>query len=589
MMKKKGFLFLLPLLLLSSCSSPSSSLSSTSEPSLPSSPIDSSSLPSSSLPSSSLPQEDEENEEIVEDELGGGQVDEETEDFDQDITDLVALLTSLSQVRKYEYKTTYVLNGVTFSAIEHYGEHYYYEENVSDPSSSFGLAEEIETGDVFHFYIDETLEDPYIPSLYEYMVLSSEDPHPLNGLYSAIGITGIHNFTQPVLEELEALRISTNEYYLTSASAYGTFLYMTNYGSSLANSLTGCLLTILDREQLKIQVTLTFGETGTITSVLTPQEETPYDDLDTLIESGEFVGVTSYPDIVTFYEDKLGQDNYTITGSIYNTETYEGGNLSFTAKLNRNFFLIDYAPEYNAQNYVDWGYLYLPSGTSVSLADGTEMTLSYSGCYLFEIQDGKPVVTQFVGPTTTDGTQYIEVETYEDLLSLGAEDLDTNYLYIVKDENYAYRYSLQSDGTMGFSAYMSWFDSVGDFPMDSGSASFYTSSSILGPVAKYYMAKDWMSEDRYFSTDDSLLSTVASTLFAWGYVAGSTTWQNYLTKVETVLNRDEKGEIKDGSLLLHVDQNGADVIFTMNFTDIGTTTIPEVESLYDSLTKGETL
>lgn len=569
-MKKQ--LLLLPLLLLASCGEPSSTVLPGPDTSHTDTPV---------VPDTSYRPDGE----YVEDELGGGEVDKEEDFADNDISQLVSVLTSLSAVKKYEYRTTYNLTDIKYEACEHYGEHYYYDENITYPLQSYGLAEEVDTKQVFHFYVDENHDPKYIASVYEYMALSNEDPHPLTGLFSGLGIAGLHNFSETVLDDLTATRISTNEYYITSASAYGTFLYMTNYGSSLTDSLTGCLVTILDAEKLNIQVELTFGEEGTITSTLTPLETSEFDDLDAMIASGEMKGITSYADVATFYDDMLSNNNYTITGAMINSATEERQPISFTAKLTDNYFLIDYSDIYNEEGYDDFGYMYLPAHTEVKLADGTTSNLDYSGCYEFKIVDGVLSFTSFVGPTTSGGTEYIEVATKADLDSLPDDQLSSSYIYIVLDENAAYQYAQQSDGSMGFTYYSSWFNSVGDFPI-SGNASFYTSGSSFGAIAKYYFSEDWNHPNTYFTTDASVLATVASSLFGWGYVPGSTTWQNYVNKLETIINK-EGDQIVSGDLRLHADQNGTDTIFLMEFRDIGTTEIPQVESVYSKLIGGQ--
>ena len=72
---------------------------------------------------------------VGEDELGGGQVDNETGTSNTDVSDLKVYLQELSQFRNYTYTTEYNYidsNGVSHSqtVVDYYGDHFFYEDNL---------------------------------------------------------------------------------------------------------------------------------------------------------------------------------------------------------------------------------------------------------------------------------------------------------------------------------------------------------------------------------------------------------------------------------------------------------------------------
>ncbi len=589
-MKKIGiFLLSLSVFSLISCtgiedSSTSSNIDSTSS-------ITSSSQVEDSSSSTSSDEEEIINS-VTEDEFGGGQYDD-YEGEDDDITPLIETITALRSVTKYTYETTYSISGVTEKVIDHYGEHYFYEENLSDPSQSFGYAEEAYTTssrNVLKFYVNDGDDiSRYEPSIYLYEGTSSGNPVAMQEVFGATGVAGLHNIYDAAMEELTAIRVTEVSYLLTSSSLYTVFQFMTQLGSSIADSMTQIKLDILDRNTNKIQVTISLGDTGDITSILTPVETSEFDDLDEALESGEIKGYAYHDEVVTLFEENLNLNNYTIHPSL------DGIDGSFTAYLANDYFLIDFADEYNQSGYLDFGYAYLPSGTEVTLETTDEngnyvesetISVHYSACYEFDYVDGEVHFLNLVGPNETDDMKIFEVENYDDLYEISEENLNEDYLYVVVEENYAYVYGIIDGSTneYGFTSYSEWFDTVGDFYI-SNSSTFYTSSAAIGSLARFYMEKE--SDNEFYSTDSSFVYQMANSLFGWGFIDG-TSWLSYCEKAYASFEEDE-GVISSAKLGLSIRlPNGSrNIEACMDITDIGTTRVTNIENKLDQLQEGE--
>lgn len=529
------------------------------------------------------------------DENGGGQVDTDGGTENNDIETLKEVLNELKSVRNYTYETTYNLSGYQEQVIDYYGEHHFYEENIAYPEYSFGMAEEAyEGGDksIFYYYVEEKDGEMIVnPSLYEYSNLNvGSDIKPLTELYGSFGIAGLHNIYSDAMDELSGIKLANNKYQITSSSMYQIFQYMTQMGTSISSSMTSCIVEILDAEKNIIRVTISLGETGDIVSTLTPNNNTKYAFMDEKLTSGEIKGVAYYEDVVDLFENKLNKNNYTISQINYKTATSTDVS-TLSVKLTQNYFLIDYNEESEALGYQDWGMMLLPSGTEVTVHDfdtneDTVHKNNYTTCYAYKIVDGEVVFYRVVGPNETEDLKFVEVETYDDLAKLSSDQLGDEYVYIVKDENYTYVYSIIDGvtGEMGFKKYNPWYSSVGDFFIDGASASFYTSSTIIGNVARYYFEKNVNKENTYYTTDTSVLSMLGSGLFGWGVFSDST-WINYIFNSTLTVNKDENQEIIGANLALDVATASGDNQVSMDFTNIGTTEIPVLKDVYDNLTK----
>ncbi len=593
-MRNKRLLLLLPLIVVASCQPGGQTSHTSSSSSTPvSTGASSSSSSSSSTPDPDLPP-------VGEDELGGGQYDDEAEVDMTDVSALKTLLEGFKDLRTYTYATTYNIDGATSQVVDHYGEHYFYEENLTDPAASFGLAEEADGADknVFRFYVDEDQEglDRYRASLYEYVDYTGDEPEPMTDLYGVFGIAGLNNISDTTLDELTGIKLSETEYLITSSSTYTIFQFMTQMGSSIASLMTECRLTITDPYTNSFRVTIGLGDRGSIVSDFTPLMETEYDDLDQALEDGTIQGVPYYQDIVTLYEGMLNQDNYTI----HPTVTNQGGTFStFDAQLTENYFLIDYTDTYNQQGYTDFGYMFVPAGVEIQLetrqADGTyapsEVTsVPYSACYDFDFVDGQPHFISRLGPNETDTVKFVQVDTKEELMALPEEQRHEGWLYIVTAENVAYQWTVIDavNDTYGFTPYTDWYDDVSDFYI-TNSATFYTSAATIGHIARFYMEKDPKAADTYYTTDASVLSTLGYGLFGFGFVPGDS-WVSDVTRGETIIHRGADQAIDGCDIRLYAnnpEDPANQVQMNMAISQIGTTSVSALDETFAALTDTE--
>lgn len=519
--------------------------------------------------------------------IGGGQVDTGS-DYDQtDISALRESIVRLSTTRKYRYATEYRCLGIESDVVDYYGEHYFYEDNLTDPDASFGLAEEA-SGDahpVFRFYVKG---EQCLPSLYQYTTLSG-DLAPMEEVFGPFGVAGLHNFYQEALDELTGIAVDDDEFLITSSSTYTIFQYMTQIGSGIASIMAECRYRIVNPSTNEVEITIGLGDEGYIKSTLTPMSELPFDYIDQGLKDGSLSGIAYYPEVAEAFEVDLAADNYSFSFQIEEEGTISPG--TFVAKLCQGYFLVDYLDQYNDE-YSDFGFALFPSNVAVPLEDIGEdgeyvplsnSSLPYSACYDFDLDsDGKVHFRSLIGPNQTDDLKFIEVPTKADLENLSPDKLGEQYLYIVKDENYAYQYRQLSGSSeeYGFVAYSQWYDTVGDFYIDNSSATFYASSSMIGSLARYYLEKE--EDGVYFTTDSSFVSQLAASLFGWGYIPG-TSWRSYAEKA--IVEIKEEGI--DISLEVPRPNGAGTTVLKMMIEDIGTTEIPAVAEEYARLTEGQ--
>lgn len=515
--------------------------------------------------------------------IPGGHVDTGSDYDEADLSPLIDSIEKLATTRKYSYAIEYRCLGIESDVVDYYGDHYFYEDNLTDPDASFGLAEEASDGElnVFRFYVENS---QCVPSLYHYTTLSG-DLAPLTEVFGPFGVAGLHNFYQEALEELSGIAVGVNEFLITSSSTYQIFQYMTQIGSGISSIMTACRYRIVNPATNEVEITIELGDQGYIRSELTPLSSSPYDYIDAGLTDGSLKGIAYHQEVVQTFETDLAQDNYSFTFQIEEEETIYPG--TFEGKLCQNYFLIDYSDQYNAQGYTDFGFAYFPDNVTIPLesqsngvyAELSSSTLAYSACYDFELdREGNVHFLSLIGPNETDELKFVQVATKADLDNLPADQLSEGYLYIVEDENYAYQYQIVDAATeeYGFTPYSEWYDTVGDFYLDNASATFYCSSAILTHLARYYLEKE--SDGVYFTTDSSFVSLLASSLFGWGFIAG-TSWQSYAEKA--VVEIKEQGV--DISLEVPRPNGAGTTVLKMMINDIGTTAIPEVATVYDEL------
>ena len=537
---------------------------------------------------------------VGEDELGGGQVDNETGTSNTDVSDLKVYLQELSQFRNYTYTTEYNYidsNGVSHSqtVVDYYGDHFFYEDNKTIKTESFGLAEEATGGEknVFYFYFDqeEMTEDKLIPSLYYYTydyASTAESVVPMTDLFGGTGVAGLHSFYDDVFDELAGIKVSDNEYQVLSSSCISIFQYMTQVGSSISNMIAGVDIKIIDFDTYETEITVDLGNNGSITSKLEIfNDGTTLDFIDSKLTDGSMKGVSHYEDVATLFENKLSQNNYTIT-DIKNTTEIGVDQGTFSVYLTENYFLLDYTDQYNQQGYNDFGRMYLPANTEVEIYDlstmeHTTVSHTYGGCYEFDIIDGSIYFTSFIGPNEENNTKYIEVATYDDLASLSSDQLNEDYLYIVLDENVAYRYGMVdgATGEYGFLVYDDWFNSVGDFPI--GSSTFYTSSTIFGELGRYYFEKDIHEENHYYSEAYDVIYAMGTSLFGFGFQQ-TTTWLESCYSTDLRIQK-ANDDISSCDLSMSYYGPDGDSTYSYHIEEIGTTSVQSLDEVYSSLVR----
>ena len=521
------------------------------------------------------------------DSIPGGHVDTGSDYEEAGLTPLKQSIEKLATTQKYSNAIEYRCLGIESDVVDYFGDHYFYEDNLTDPEASFGLAEEANGGkpNVFRFYVEE---DECVPSLYHYTTLSG-DLAPMEEVFGPFGVAGLHNFYQEALDELTGIAVGVNEFLITSSSTYQIFQYMTQIGSGISSIMTACRYRIINPSTNEVEITIELGDQGYIRSELTPLTESPFDYIDEGLTDGSLQGIAYHPEVVETFETDLAQDNYSFTFQIEEEGTIYPG--TFEGKLCQNYFLIDYSDQYNDGGYADFGFAYFPSNVTIPLesqsngvyAELSSSTLHYSACYEFDLdREGNVHFLSLIGPKETDELKFVQVATKDDLDNLTADQLNEGYLYIVEDDNYAYQYQIvnAATGEYGFTPYSEWYDTVGDFYIDNASATFYCSSAMLCDLSRYYLEKQ--SDGVYFTTDSSFVSLLASSLFGWGYIAG-TSWQSYADKAVVEIKEDGV----DISLEVPRPNGAGTTVLTMMIKDIGTTTIPEVENAYNQLLEVE--
>ena len=157
-------------------------------------------------------------------------------------------------------------------------------------------------------------------------------------------------------------------------------------------------------------------------------------------------------------------------------------------------------------------------------------------------------------------------------------------LYIVPNEEgkkIAYEWMETSTGEFTFVEYSSWYDDVSSFPINDIGATFYLSGTALSTIGAMYFEKDHKNENTYYSKDRGITSTIANSLFGWGYQA-TTTWTEYVTKANLKLNI-ENDDIVSADLGLSVLANvpnigyGEQKIY-YTISDFGSASVKKVEN-----------
>ena len=194
------------------------------------------------------------------------------------------------------------------------------------------------------------------------------------------------------------------------------------------------------------------------------------------------------------------------------------------------------------EKYQSYGFMLVPKNQLVSvttfdtngqIVSSTPYSVDYQGCYEFRMVNGKVYFTKFIGPIESNGMNYMEVDSLP-------EKGTANTLYICKDSKgikQVYEWVQLEDGSYSFTLFSTWHNSVGDIFINGIAASFYLSSSPISSLGVNFFEKDLNNENRYYSKDSLMISSLANGLFGWGFQA-TTTWMDYITNSHLTLKKD---------------------------------------------------
>lgn len=506
----------------------------------------------------------------------------------KDSSELQALLEYASKLTKYSYETTVNITGQKSHFVDYFSPTAFYEDN-DDESLSFGYGEEKGTKAVFKYYLSED-KKTVNNSIYEYEGTSG-DLKKLTGLYSALSIANI-GMLKTSMEDFSASFVSGNKYILTDLNTASVFQYMTTFGSSLINVMNAVYINIINFETTEFNVIVDCGNYGTIESVFKPIEgESVTDVVEAGIQKGTAKGVDSYSDVNKFLAQSTNND-YVLEG-IKMHEVNGDTTPNYRIHLTPDYFYFEYLN--NSDNkYVNFGYAFVKKGQQITVktkqADGTfkeEVVgpLNYDACFGFEKgTDGQFFFDFFKGPVENEGGQkYQEVSKLPDTG-------DESILYIVpnKDtgEKEVWEWIKGSDGNYGWSRYSSWYDNVGDFPVNDASATFYlTGTSGLTKLGGHFFEKNLSEENAYYAKEVDILSMLANGLFGWGFQP-TTTWISYVkNSFLEITDKGTDGTINKANLGLDVQASvdGGEnklqkIFYTYDFTQKGN--VKEVEDFF---------
>jgi len=462
----------------------------------------------------------------------------------QDISILKSFLLKVANVSYYTYEINVDVGSTKAHFINHYTPYAWYEES-DDPSLSFGYAEEMETGNVFKYYLNED-ETEVIPSIYLYTGYNNE-MNELKSLYSPLSITHI-NLLLSNMDDFSAIPIGVNKFIITDLNIGSIFQYMTMYGSSIMNYINTIQLEITSFDNNTFITTIDLGEYGKIVSEFKPVTNSKIKFVNDAIIAGELKGVKYHNDMYDFFKNKISSNNYVLHG----IKQPGSSQYPYTIHCTNNYFFLEY-DSLNYPGFENYGFAIVPKGKEITYYEkdsyGVEQaitkTLNYTSCYKFKQRDdGSFYFTSLIGPLEKDNITYLEVD---NLPATGTK----NVIYIVEEEGkkVAYEWRDSSKDYIEYSS--SWFNSVGDYPMDNISATFYLSSTPLTTIGPNYYEKDLKEENTYYSDDNGVLSVLANGLFGWGFQS-TTTWMDYIKNSKIRVNKDLNNEILSYDICLDV-------------------------------------
>lgn len=475
---------------------------------------------------------------------------------------------------KFSYETT-IVSGTdiqnftqTFTPLA-----WYVDEN--DSVDSFGYAMSPSDGyAMFKYYLNDDATEVY-PSIFEYY--GYDELEKVVSIYGPISLAHPY-MLEDTMDSFSYSKVGPMSYMITDTETMSIFQYMTTVGTSITNYINSITITIIDEQSHIFDVAIDLGQYGEITSRYTPLETTKIDFVNEMLISGELKGVDYYDEVNDFFS-LAAQNNYTLHGPFLEYTAVEG----YTIYCTNDYFYLKYGEQY-AGEYYDYGYAFIKKGTDVEVVTRDDETgeingtstynLNYDACFQFkENDDGELYFEQFVGPIENDGIKYVEVD---QLPTIGEIDI----LYIVEEngEKNVYIWQEQGDGSYDYSFYSSWYDTVGDFYINTSAATFYLSSAGLCDYAmKLFEKVDKANGESYiyYSTNSDVVSGLANGMFGWGFQV-STTWMSYITMANLEIVKTG-GQITEGKIGLTVAHDSTEEMVYYTMSDFGTTSVAQVE------------
>ncbi len=484
------------------------------------------------------------------------------------------LLNRASRVSKYSYAIDADVTGVKESFVSYYTPNAYYEDHGAGNEQSFGYAQTKTNHYLFKYYLSED-EKEVIPSIYEYEGLS-DTIEKVQGLYGAFTLAHF-SLLSATMESFDAIYVGSNRFLISDVNTASIFQFMTTFGSSISNYLTGVYIEILDLNANKFKAICDLGAYGLITGTFSPENSTKIDFVNDQASRGELEGVDSYNDVQEFF-DLTKQNNYVLEGIYVNSNGVET-RPQYTIHCTNNYFLLDYSDP----SYRSFGYVLVPENTTVTYGVAgktTTQTLSYAACYGFSVDNqGNYFFDSFMGPVESDGIKYQEVDV---LPPTG----DPNILYIVPTatgEKEVYEWAADGQGVYSFKRYSSWYDCVGDFYFNNISATFYFSGTPLSEIGAHYFEKD-LKEEGYYSRDSGIMSSLGNGLFGWGFQP-TTTWMNYIQEAKLSVHKDAQDQVDSASVGLvvsaSIDGNYSNQHIYYKVKDFGKGNVEDVETFLE--------
>ena len=456
---------------------------------------------------------------------------------EQTTKDLENLLKSVVSVKRYSFDVTVNIPGYE-EHVKYYITPYAIYEEADNKADSVGYAMTKSGNYIFKYYLSDDEKEVY-PSVYEYGGMG-DSIEKVSGLYSAFSFAHISMLSES-MSDFSAVRTGVNKFAITDSTTASVFQYMTNYGSFTVNYMTSLLIDVINFETQEFKVNIDMGSIGSIDCIFTPLKETKIDFVSTACFEGRLVGVDSYDDTSKFF-NMMSSNNFVLEGI---KQTYSNGSslATYPYRINctNDYFYLDYTSEY-AANYNSFGFALVEKGKEVTIhtydTEGKPLVakqkLDYDACYKFtkDKSSGEFYYSDFIGPLPSSNLTYLEVES---LPKTG----ETGVLYICKNaqgEKVVYEWVDSGTGEYVFKEYSSWYNSVGEFPIDGKSATFYLGGTPLVDIGANYFEKDHSKENTYFCKENGILNTLSNGLFGVGFQQ-TPTWMDYVTKANLTLNK----------------------------------------------------